>query len=437
MLGLMKLLRFDKKEDDPPPSGKRDARRAATLCHRLLEPTGEVTALQTAAEAVSVIRSLDSDSLPQFVDALAEEFSAGGPELERCARAYAADPTSRNLAALQRRAESPRMELFRQLSVVADAAPALVGLRSRMLQAGSGKPAWNAVSEDLRRLFEFWFNRGFLTLERINWNSSAAILEKLIRYEAVHEIRGFPDLRRRLESDRRCYAFFHPAMPGEPLVFVEIALTRGPSSKVGPLLDSDSQIGAPEQADTAVFYSITNCQSGLRGVPFGSFLIKQVVEDLRRDLPGIRRFVTLSPVPGFRSWLKGQPEFERLKPFLDGHDWTSNTPESRSLEPVLTGLCAHYLLRVKKGDEPLDSVARFHLRNGARLDRINWRADLSERGVENSFGLMVNYAYRPREIEFNHERYVTRHKIAADTKIEAMAKHAMASIDLMPAATTA
>jgi malonyl-CoA decarboxylase len=432
MRSLMKLFRFRKQEPDPARTSKREVRRAITLCQRLLDRTGEAGAVKTAGEVIELIRSFDSDARTEFLDALAAKFCSGGPELQRAAQAYSADPSPKNLALLQAGVESPCMKLFQSLNAADGATPTLVELRSWMLDSVTAKLSWLPVSEDLRRLFDFWFNRGFLILERIHWQTPASVLERLIHYEAVHQIQGFPDLRRRLEADRRCYAFFHPAMPGEPLVFVEIALTKGASSTIGPLLDSASPVSQADHADSAVFYSITNCQAGLRGVPFGSFLIKQVVDDLRQDLPGLRRFVTLSPIPGFRGWLSRQPEYARLKPALEGGAWGSNSAESSALEPVLTSLCAYYLLKVKKGDEPLDPVARFHLRNGASLDRINWKADLSERAMESSFGMMVNYAYRPREIEFNHERYVTRHKIAAGSKINSMAKRGLSAAELLP-----
>jgi malonyl-CoA decarboxylase len=255
-------------------------------------------------------------------------------------------------------------------------------------------------------------------------------LEKLIRYEAVHQIQGFEDLRRRLLEDRRCYAFFHPALPDEPIIFVEAALTEGMSDKVQPLIDPASPVVNPEAADCAIFYSITNCQEGLRGVPMGSFLIKQVVEDLGRAFPRLRRFATLSPVPGFREWLRENGH--SLAPMstlakLDDPEWFKDPKACDELEKVLVPLCAHYLLRAKRGNEPVDSVARFHLRNGARLERINWLGDTSKAGMERSAGLSVNYRYRLTELERNHELYTRDYRVSASRDVETLAKQAVAT----------
>src|SRR5512147_1569306 len=267
----------------------------------------------------------------------------------------------------------------------------LVALRRRVLKGLKAHPAWSGIDADLLHLFRSWFNRGFLVLQRIDWRTPAVVLEKLIRYEAVHEIKGWSDLRRRLESDRRCYAFFHPALPDEPIIFIEVALTHGMSEKVQPLLDPESPVLPTESADCAMFYSITNCQEGLRGVPFGSFLIKQVVEDLGREFPRIRKFATVSPVPGFREWLASNPELAGLHAKLAQPGWWENADLSEELRQELVPLCARYLLHAKNGREPLDPVARFHLRNGARLDRINWLGDISAVGMHRSAGIMVNY----------------------------------------------
>jgi malonyl-CoA decarboxylase len=278
------------------------------------------------------------------------------------------------------------------------------------------------VVADLERLLMAWFNRGFLELRRIDWRTSALVLEKLIRYEAVHEIQGWNDLRRRLEADRRCYAFFHPALPDEPIIFIEAALTRGVSEKVQPLLDPDSPVLSPESADCAMFYSITNCQEGLRGVPFGSFLIKQVVEDLGREFPRIRKFATVSPVPGFREWLAASPELVALRTKLEQPRWWENAVLAEELRQELIPLCARYLLHAKQGREPLDPVARFHLRNGARLEQINWLGDTSVAGMQRSAGLMVNYFYRFAELERNHESYTRDFQIVATSEIQSLAR---------------
>jgi malonyl-CoA decarboxylase len=294
--------------------------------------------------------------------------------------------------------------------------------RGRLLRGLEQKPHWETIAADLERLLTAWFNRGFLELRRIDWRTSAMVLEKLIRYEAVHQIQGWHDLRRRLEADRRCYGFFHPALPDEPIIFIEAALTRGLSEKVQPLLDPDSPVISPESADCAMFYSITNCQEGLRGVPFGSFLIKQVVEDLGREFPRIRKFATVSPVPRFREWLEGHPQMADLLRMLEQPRWWDNRKLSEALQKELIPWCARYLLQAKHGREPLDPVARFHLRNGARLERINWLGDTSDAGMQRSAGIMVNYFYRLADLEGNHETYTRDFRVVASSEIENLAK---------------
>jgi malonyl-CoA decarboxylase len=307
------------------------------------------------------------------------------------------------------------------------------------------------IASDLAHLFASWFNRGFLVLRRIDWRTPAVILEKLIQYEAVHQIHGWNDLRRRLETDRRCYAFFHPALPDEPIIFIEVALTRSLSDRVQALLDPDSPVEEEATAEWAVFYSITNCQAGLRGVPFGSFLIKQVVEDVSKELPRIKNFTTLSPLPGFRKWLSEKiPALQvhpKLAPFaaaaakLDDPQWMDDEAVRGALQRCLMPLAAHYLLHAKRSsvkpspvkptpikpdNEPLDSVARFHLKNGARLERINWLGDTSPSGLQRSAGLTVNYLYKLPDVERNHELYVREHKVPASREMEALARRFVA-----------
>jgi malonyl-CoA decarboxylase len=269
---------------------------------------------------------------------------------------------------------------------------------------------------------------------RIDWRTSALVLEKLIEYEAVHAIKGFDDLRRRLAADRRCYAFFHPAMPDEPVVFIEVALTRGMSDKVQPLLDPASEVFDSNLADTAVFYSITNCQEGLRGVAFGSLLIKQVVDDLQKEFPRLRRFATLSPIPGFCDWLRANQtaiesdgRYAGVGAILADPQWPADPELHMRMRDRLIPLCAQYLVLVKAHGKPLDSVARFHLRNGARLERIDWMGDTSATGMRRSAGLMVNYVYRLDELERNHELYRHEGKVNASYDIESLAKKAVSA----------
>jgi malonyl-CoA decarboxylase len=326
---------------------------------------------------------------------------------------------------------------------------ALIEMRRAALLDAESHPQFELIAADLEHLLTSWFNSGFLTLERIDWKSPAVVLEKLIEYEAVHQIQGWHDLRRRLEADRRCYGFFHSALPNEPLIFIEVALARGMSEKIQPLIDPDAPVGDPIAADSAVFYSITNCQPGLRGVPLGSSLIKQVVEDLRKNLPRLRTFATLSPIPGFRKWLAqertnaasslggimAEEETVRALALLDDpqsalrNQRTTDTsgpcaetewpPE---LKQRLLALCAWYLLNVKRDAEPLDAVARFHLRNGARVERINWLGDPSPGGILQSAGMMANYVYELNDLQRNHELYTRTGEISASGRVERLAR---------------
>jgi malonyl-CoA decarboxylase len=432
-LKLAELLGFAPRQTPLVQRGStRTARKTIALCHGLLSERGEVSGSRLAAEALDAYQSLDARGRLAFFDLLVKEFSPDPQEVGRAGDAYRKEPSPENLARLQRVVEPPRQELFRRLNLAPDGTRILVAMRSQVLQESDPAARLKPISADLAHLFTSWFNRGFLVLRRIDWRTSAAILEKLIRYEAVHQIHGWHDLRRRLEADRRCYAFFHPALPDDPIIFIEVALTRELSDHVQALLDPDSPVFDTESAEWAVFYSITNCQEGLRGVPFGSFLIKQVVEDLSKDFPRIRKFATVSPVPGFRRWLAEKAEtlsrspklapFSSALPKIDDPQWMQDESLHPELERQLAPLCAYYLLRAKQGHEPLDSVARFHLKNGARLERINWLGDTSAAGLQRSAGFSANYVYRLPDVERNHELYVREHKVRASREMEALAK---------------
>jgi len=303
-------------------------------------------------------------------------------------------------------------------------------MRTDLLRVMKNNKDLGALDRDITHLLSSWFNRGFLVLRRIDWSSPANILEKIIRYEAVHEIRDWNDLRRRIDPvDRRCYAFFHPALVDEPLIFVEVALTENIPGAIAPLLAEDRQPVPVERARTAVFYSISNTQRGLGGISFGSFLIKQVVEELQRELPKLDTFVTLSPVPGFMQWLKQgsdlpvSEEERALIEQLDKPDWHENAELAAQLRSVVEPLAAYYFLKARSSKGRLiDSVARFHLGNGARLERIDWLGDLSPKGMRESAGIMVNYLYRLEDIEKNQEAYVNQDEVAASGVVKKLLK---------------
>ena len=409
-------------------TGSRPAALVVSLCRALLSQRGEASGRQLATEVLAAYRQLDDEARGAFFDLLVDEFSPAPNVVSSAADAYKADPSQANLLALERAVEPRRQELFRRLNMAHDGTAALVSLRTELLRTVGAHPKRRAVDADLVHLFKSWFNRGFLTLQRIDWRTSAVILERLIQYEAVHQIQGWADLRRRLEADRRCYAFFHHALPDEPLIFIEVALTRGMTGQVQPLLDIASPVVDPARADSAIFYSITNCQEGLRGVSFGNLLIKQVVEDLGQSFRRIRQFATLSPIPGFRAWLHSSGSLQNADPIV--RTFVSNaidsgsigtTPVPADVSQALSRLCARYLVHAKDGKAPLDPVARFHLANGARLERLNWAGDISETGVRRSLGFTVNYVYRLADVERNHEAYANDCQVIASRWFQRMA----------------
>ena len=382
-----------------------------------------------AREALAAYRMLSGPALTAFFDVLAEEFSPDPEAVGEAADAYRQIASQANLIRLQRVVEPPRQELLRRLNRANGGTTALVEMRRRLLRDLKAHPHWAGIDADMAHLLGSWFNRGFLSLQRIDWRTPALVLEKLMQYEAVHEIQGWRDLRRRLESDRRCFAFFHPALPDEPIIFIEVALTKGMSEKVQPLLDPDSPVVDPAGADTAVFYSITNCQEGLRGISFGNFLIKQVAEDLGREFPRLKTFATLSPIPGFRKWLADtaatHAELAEFAGALAEADWIQRAGPGTRLRTELMRLCAYYLQHAKHDSEPADAVARFHLGNGARMERLNWLADSSKAGMARSAGMMVNYVYRLKDVERNHEAYANKHLVVASPGLALLARESL------------
>jgi malonyl-CoA decarboxylase len=437
-----RLLRSVARRAGPGAKGAdrntRSTRKAVTLCRALLSQRGEASGAALAREVLAAYDTLEGASLEAFFDVLANEFSPDPQEVGRAADAYRHEPSQTNLVRLMQVVEPRRQELFRRLNMASGGTAALVEMRRRILPQLKSRPHWAGIEADLEHLLASWFNRGFLVLARIDWRTSALILEKLIQYEAVHAIQGWKDLRRRLQADRRCFAYFHPSLPDEPIIFIEVALTHGISDKIQPLLDVDSPVTDPARANCAIFYSITNCQEGLRGISFGNFLIKQVAEDLGREFPRLKTFSTLSPIPGFRAWLRdtdtdtdtlgqlaelpGGTALVKQLQALDEPDWHMRPDLTTALEEPLLRLCAYYLLHAKRDGEPLDAVARFHLGNGARMERLNWLADFSKRGMAHSAGIMLNYVYRLDDIEHNHEAYANRHELVSSARFPVLAR---------------
>jgi malonyl-CoA decarboxylase len=412
----------------------QDVDHLVGVCTALLSQRGEVSTARIAADAIAAYGRLNDEGRHAFFDALAKDYSANAADVQRAIDAYRIDPTPLNAHALHQAAEPRRQELFRRLNTAAGGTQLLVRLRADLLRTLDDHPERTGIDADLVHLLRWWFNRGFLVLQRIDWRTSASVLERLIAYEAVHQIQGWDDLRRRLEADRRCYAFFHPALPDEPLIFIEVALNSRLAADVQSLLDIRAPVADPSHARWAMFYSITNCQPGLRGVSFGNFLIKQVVEDLSREFRELRKFATLSPIPGFRSWLSNARHLmsrELAAADLDTVEQLTALPAP--LPEEVRRLCAHYLIREKRGRAPLNSVARFHLANGARLARLNWLGDTSPVGIASSLGMTANYLYRIAEVEANHEAYATTFDVARSLNVERLAREVKARKNAVPA----
>ena len=417
---------------------------------------------------------MSKDGRQRFLEILAERFDIEDTKVNAVmdeVRA-ATDSSSRVRAAerLREALEPPRIEVLRQFNALPNGVKFLVDLRADLIRWQRDKPALSGLERDLKRLLANWFDVGFLELKQIDWSAPAQLLEKLIKYEAVHRIRSWGDLKKRLDFDRRCYAFFHPRMPDEPLIFVEVALVNGIAGDVGELLNESRSPADPTSADTAIFYSISNAQAGLAGISFGDFLIKRVVASLSSELPNIKTFATLSPIPGLRAWMRSESssaagtllsDDERIvlqgflataneKPVADpkiktssAHgqdkigdrqlieraleipDWQKKPDLVQALEQPLKHLAADYLFNGKRTDgRALDPVAHFHLSNGARMERLNWAADLSENGLKQSAGIMINYLYKLSEIDENHEAYAApNRRIIASTAVKASAKH--------------
>ncbi|WP_299817555.1 malonyl-CoA decarboxylase [uncultured Roseibium sp.] len=390
-------------------SDKADGRPLEALVADLIGATGEVSGVTMARQILSRYATLDDDEKRAFFHHLAEDLTISAPAVRAALEAYEKGQSKASYRAFMEASEPPRQELIRRLNQVPDATRSLVRMREDLLRLGRDDDALQALDLDFRHLFGSWFNRGFLVLRPISWESPAQLLEKIIAYEAVHAIDSWEDLRRRLEpADRRCFAFLHPAMPDEPLIFVEVALTKGVPGSIQDLLAGDRELIDAERADTAVFYSISNCQEGLAGISFGNSLIKQVVTDLSIELPGLKTFVTLSPIPGLLRKLK-----------KDGRAYDPTDDER------MRSLAANYLLTAKREDElPLDPVARFHLGNGAQIHQVHARADISEKGMQQSAGVMVNYLYDLSKVTQNHERFASSHTIAASSEIRSLSASA-------------
>ncbi len=414
---------------------------------------GEVSARNRAAKLAQTYLAADAAGRLEFLRTLADFDS----DPAFVATAYtllqsASDPAERASAQakLRRALEPPRLKLLTQFTTIPDGRKFLVDLRSFLMEHRKENSHLAALEADLKGLLAAWFDIGFLELQRIDWSSPAVLLEKLVGYEAVHEIRSWRDLKNRLDSDRRCYAFFHPRMMTEPLIFVEVALVQGLAGSVQKLLDEKAPVLDPRAADTAIFYSISNCQRGLSGISFGNFLIKRVAEELSTEFRNLKTFATLSPIPGFRRWLDpllaageitftedegmllrsavpGEEPAAALISILERRGWVRHPALVHAAEPALVRLCARYLMVEGTGKRARDPVAHFHLSNGARIERINMLGDVSEKGMRASAGLMVNYQYDLGRIDEYHEDYTGEGKRNASTAVRRLSQWGMAN----------
>ena len=410
------------------PSRRR--RDITGVVKSLLRIKGEASAIKLAHEVLQRYAEADEEAKHAFFRFLLDELGPNEKDLSAAVADYHANPDPVSYLSLLDAIEPQRRELIKTLNWAPGGTSALIAMRADLLQIARYEHDLKLVDHDFLHLLSSWFNRGFLELRRIDWNTPAFILEKLIRYESVHEIRDWQDLQRRLASDRRCFAFFHPQLPDEPLIFVEVALTKGLVSNIKEVLDRSLPTTTAAKAfvpDTAIFYSINNCQAGLRGISFGNFLIKQVADELAAEIRTLRHYATLSPIRGFRAWLDPiratrsaewlSSEDYLLLATLDSENWIENKDTSAELKPLMEKLCAHYLVKEKRDAEPLDPVARFHLSNGARIERINWMGDLSAQRLHQSYGMLVNYVYDRRSVIKNHEDYVGKRRIATSSAI--------------------
>jgi malonyl-CoA decarboxylase len=418
------------------------------LCEDLLSGRGEASGVALAREILVRYSALTIGPRIAFFEALAQRFGPDRARMQSAIEAWQKKPSDETAAELHVAAEPRRQELFRRLNLAPGGTAALVRMREHLIDAMSHRPDLAVVDADFVHLFSSWFNRGFLVLRDIDWSTPANILEKIIKHEAVHKIRSWDDLRRRIDPpDRCCFAFFHPALYDEPLIFVEVALTDEIPGAIGPILAAKRDPMDKDDVDTAVFYSISNCQRGLAGVSFGNFLIKQVVEEVSRENPNLKRFVTLSPVPGFAGWLKRErnsgssraltPEDIEALSNLDIEGWWQ-VPETRKPveEPLMRAAAWYFLYGRNSRGLPIDPVARFHLGNGARLEQMHFLADGSENGIRQSFGLMVNYLYDLDDIEKNHEAFAENRMVVASNAVKKLARPGPTG-DVVPVASKA
>jgi len=425
-----------------------DSSDIVSLCHKLLSSKGEASGIALSFEILNRYQHLNGDEKTKFFLALYNQFSANPDLIDVAARNYLEDPSIKNMGLLSDATEPTRRKMIIRLNQAPNATQMLIEMRADLLDRLSGNAELREVDRDFSKLFASWFNSGFLQLRKLDWSSPGTVLDNIIRYEAVHGMSGWEDLRKRIAPpDRLIYGFFHPRLRDEPLIFIEVALMMEIPEEISSILDDNLDGIDPQDANTAVFYSISNCQKGLRGVPLGSFLIKQVVEDLKKNFPHLSEYITLSPVPGFAKWLErlANNDHSNLDIKLSGSaltnlkrllqlGWVGDIEQVQDLMQEMTSAMAWYLTSEKNdSSRPLDPVAKFHLGNGAQLERINWPADVTENGLASSLGAMVNYRYKLNEIELNHERFVETGQVKVSPEVQRLVKKFEKSLDSIKA----
>jgi malonyl-CoA decarboxylase len=416
-------------ERTPWTEGVTAERPVEEMCEALMSGHGEISGMRIARSILARYRIMSDSDKVAFFQYLTERLDVDAAAIEKAAKDYSEKPDGPRLDILNRAAEPPRQELLRRLNQAPNATGELVRMRLDLIGLMKAHPQFARTDLDFVHLFKSWFNRGFLVLRHIDWRTPANILEKIIEYEAVHAISNWDELRRRLRPfDRRCFAFFHPSMPDEPLIFVEVALVEGIPGSIQSVLAETRNHLEPSLADTAVFYSISNCQEGLRGISFGNSLIKQVVEELSQEMPHLENFVTLSPIPGMSRWLKARADKADERAV---HILAATEKGIKAMDDVKEELreeAALYLVESKREDGlPIDPVARFHLGNGALVHDVHAAADHSSNGLKQSCGAMVNYLYELKTVEQNHENFVTRQSVATSRGMKSLLKSALAA----------
>lgn len=418
---------------------KAELSRLLADCDELIKERGQSVSIGIATRVIARFAKLGPATRGQFYDQLAGRYNPDLFEIDKALESYRAKPTAHHLVRLVLASEPPRQELLRRINRAPSGTGVIVSMRQEILARMKTNPELLAADADFQHLLSSWFNPGFLELQKLDWTSPAHLLEQVIRHEAVHAIDGWADLRRRLEPDRRLFAYFHPALAGEPLIFVEVALVAEMPDAVTPLLDRSKPPNLNKKDyKVAAFYSISNCQPGLKGIHLGNFLIKRVAEDLKKEFPSLKTFCTLSPIPSLADFLAKEPrwderyysarqmevfdhDMERMRSKWPALAKSGPDPESTDAK-TLARLCAAYLAQTSSDEtRSCDPVARFHLNNGAMLDRINVMADTSSKGLRQSFGLMVNYRYELDQVEENHERF-TRGEVACSSQVKSQLK---------------